>query len=109
MGCKLSSLQKIKFLNKDKTDLLLSLADKIEESVLQDKSICVCINNSSISCKNKIKIEEYEINNECLCFNDGNFEVDVCLDDKTKIMYSEDLLKCFTIKKDDMEMNVCFI
>lgn len=94
---------------KGNSDLLKLLKEKIEKCILDDKSVCVCMDNCSMSCRNKINIEDYEINNNYLYLNDKNFEVHIDFDKDTSIIYEDAVEECFTIMQNDMEFNMCFL
>ena len=91
------------------SNLLTTLKSKIEECIMDDKPVCVCVDNCSVTCKNRINIENYEINTDYLYLNDGNFEVGISFDKETNITYDESTTECFTITQNDIEFNLCFI
>ena len=100
---------KIKDFIKADKDLLLLLKEKIEECVLDDRTVCVCLDCCSMACRNKINIEDYEINDNYLYLNDKNFEVHIDFDNNTSIKYKDATEESFTITQNNMEFNLCFI
>jgi hypothetical protein len=94
---------------KENGNLLTLMTQKIEECILEERSICVSLEGSSMTCRNRMNIETYEINANYMSLIDENFEVHIDFDNATTITYEEELEECFTITKDCMEFNLYFI
>ena len=103
------ALVKMKDYLKTDKDLLVLLKEKIEECISDDRTVCVCFDCCSMACRNKINIEDYEINNNYLYLNDKNFEVHIDFDTNTSIAYEDATEESFTIIQNNMEFNLCFI
>lgn len=56
-------------------EVVLLLSQKIEDSVLQQKTVIIGISSKFMECRNTIEIEDYEIDEERLYLNSGNFEL----------------------------------
>ena len=91
------------------SNLLTLMTQKIEECILEERSICVSLEGSSMTCINRMNIETYEINANYMSLIDENFEVHIDFDNATTITYEEELEECFTITKDGTEFNLYFI
>ena len=94
---------------KEGSNLLTLMEQKIEECILDDKSICVSLEDSSMACRNKMNIESYEINANYMSLSDENFEVHIDFDNAATITYEEELEECFTIAQNGIEFNLYFI
>lgn len=91
-------------------NLIIELIKKIEDYILNGKHIIIDLNNHFMSCRNKIYIEDYEIDNDHITLIDKNFEININFDNSTIITYKEELFdECFTIVKNDLEFNLYFI
>lgn len=88
-------------------NLLALLSSKIEEYLSNNKSVCVCSMNSLMSFKNKINIDEYELDEDHLLLNHNNCEIHIKFNDSTSLTY-ENFEGCFTITNNDTEINLCF-
>lgn len=58
-------------------EVVLLLNQKIEDSVINQKPVIIGISNSVMECRNTIDIDDYEIDNERLYLNSGNFELHI--------------------------------
>lgn len=90
-------------------DLLTLLLQKIEDSVLKNKPICIVMTNSFISCKNKIFIDDYEIDKEHLYLSYENFELYINFDSFSRITYENQIDEYFMIAQNNMEFNIYFM
>lgn len=91
-----------------RSNLLTSLARRIEKCIMDTKTVCISAIYSSMSCKNRINIESYEIDVDHLSLIDGNFEVHINFNDSTNIIY-EEIEECFTILNGNIEFNLYFM
>lgn len=96
-------------LEKETESLLKLMAEKIEKRMLDKKSIVITIDNSCSSCRNVVNIEAYEIDKDYLSLIDGNFELHIDFDDTNTIKYDDEMIECFVITQNDMEIILYFI
>lgn len=95
------------FLGKDE-DLLTLLTQKIKMCSIEEKTICITVDNPFMSYRNKIKIDDYELDATYLYLANDNFEVHIQFDNSTGITY-DDFEDCFTIVNNNLEINLYFI
>ena len=93
----------------ENSNLLPLFMQKIEEYILDNRSVCICLSSSFMECRNTMIIDSYEINENYMSLFYGNFEVHINFDDATTITYEEDPEECFTITQNGMEFNLYFI
>jgi hypothetical protein len=93
----------------ENSNLLTLLMQKIEECILDERSVCICLSNSFMECRNMITIDSYEVNENYMSLIYENFEVHINFDSSTTITYEEELEECFTITQNGMEFNLYFI
>lgn len=94
---------------KENNNLLTLMTQKIEEYILADRSVCVSLEDSYITCRNKMNIETYEINTDYMSLTDENFEIHINFDNAATITYEEESEECFTIAQNGIEFNLYFI
>ena len=90
-------------------NLLALLTQKIEKCVLDNVAICVSLSGSCVTCRNRMNIEDYEVDTEHLYLNDNNFEVHINFDNSTSIEYDDYIDECFTIMQGSMKLNLYFM
>lgn len=95
--------------NDKKGELISLLKHKIENSILEQRSIIIDVTAFMINCRNSIYVEDYEIDEESLYLNNKNFEVHIYFNNDTIIEYEEEPQECFTIKQNNREFNIFFI
>ena len=100
---KVSNLQKEK--NNSNMELVNLLKRKIEEFITEDKKIVIDVSSPLIICRNTFSTEDYEINNEYLYLNQGNFELHIKLD-KVKIEYDNTVDENFILVYNDTEIMI---
>lgn len=84
-GCNLQELNGQLYKNEGKE----VLKKKIEESIMQQKTIIVSISNPMLECRNTIHVEDYEYYDNNLYLNDGDFELHIELNENTKIQHDD--------------------
>lgn len=82
---------------------------KLEESIISEKTVVICINNEFSCVKNTVKIDTYELDENNFSLACGNFEFNFVFDDTTTIVYQNDLDECFIISNQNMECCLYFI
>ena len=88
--------------------LVMLLKEKIENSITEDKLIVVSFSSSSVESRNTFYVDDYEIDEDMLYLNNGNFELHVNLN-KSELKYDAALDDCFTIVHNDTEVEICFL
>ena len=85
-----------------KMEVLKLLKDKIEDAVINDKSITTIITNSFAECRNNICIEGYELDEEYLYISNENFEIHIKSNDVTDLTYDSDEESFYITCKDNI-------
>ena len=84
------------------------IKEKIEESIINDKSIVVILENSCLECRNNFYIEDYDIDQECFYLSGNNFELHIKSDNMSDIKYNNTYDEQFTITCEDSEITLIF-
>lgn len=109
MEALINGAEKIK--SKFKFGSLVTLfKQKIEDAIINDKSIIVSASNSFIEIRNTILIEDYECDIERFYLNDGNFELHIKMEEIQEVKYDDTYDECFTfLHSDNMKIQLCFL
>lgn len=94
--------------NNSNNELISLLKQKIEDSILTDKYVVAYISSPMIDCRNTIYIEDFEINEENLYINEGNYELHINLNE-VEMKYDNSFDESFIIKHDDLEIGINFL
>lgn len=82
--------------NNSYKELINLLKEKIEESIMEDKKIVIDVLTPLINCRNTLSVEDYEINEEYLYLNYGNFELHINLNE-IEIKYDDIIDESFIL------------
>ena len=82
--------------------MIASLKQKLETSIIKEKSLIVYISTHVIDCRNTFYIEDYEIAEDYLYLNNGSFEVHINFNE-AEIKYDK-MSDSYTFIYDDMEI-----
>lgn len=109
MEALINEAEKIK--SKFKFGSLITLfKQKIEDAIINDKSIIVSASSSCIEFRNTILIEDYECDIEKFYLNNGNFELHLKMNEIQEVKYDDTCDECFTfLHNDSTEIQLCFI
>lgn len=110
MEALINGAEKIK--SKFKFGSLVTLfKQKIEDAIINDKSIIVSASNSFMAIRNTILIEDYECDTERFYLNNENFEIQLKMDEIQEIIYDYTTCDgCFTfLHNDNTEIHLCFL
>lgn len=88
--------------------LVMLLKEKIEYSITENKSIVVIVSNSALESRNTFYVDDYNVDQDMLYLNNGNFELHVNLG-ASELTYNATLDDCFTIVHNDTEVEICFL
>ena len=94
--------------NLSKENMISLLNQKIENSLIRNKPIIVGVSNSAIECRNTIYPDDYELCDENLYLNTGNFELHIHLDE-TEIIFDDVFENNFVLIHNDMETKLYFL
>lgn len=76
-------------------EMISLLKQKIEDSIIKEKSVVIIVFNSLMEIRNKIFIDNIEFNEDCFSIFDKNFELHIKLN-RAEITY-DDIFDTFTI------------
>lgn len=85
------------------------LKEKIEEAIKEDKALVISISNSLMECRNTIFTEDYEVKEDGLYLNYGNFELHINLDNNTMVIKSDVFDEEFIINDNNSEIRLYFL
>ena len=85
------------------------LKQKIEDSIMQHKSVIICISNPGLECRNTIYVEDYEFQENNLYLNDGDFDLHIEINEETEIKHDNLLEDEFMIVNKDTETKLYFM
>lgn len=88
--------------------LVMLLKEKIENSITEDKPIVVSVSNSALESRNTFCVDDYEVNEDMLYLNNGNFELHVNLN-ISELTYNAAFDEYFTILHNNTEVEICFL
>ena len=88
--------------------LVMLLKEKIENSITEDKSIVVSVSNAALESRNTFYVDDYNVDQDMLYLNNGNFEIHVNLG-VSELTYDAAFDECFTIVHNDTEVEICFL
>ena len=94
------------------TEKLISLLkQKIEETIMDDKSVVITVSNGSMECRNTIHIDTMEFDDNHLCLIDGDYELHINLDEIEMRHDSEymDAPDVFVFRHENMETDMYFL
>lgn len=90
--------------------LVTLFKQKIEDSIINDKSIIISASNSCVSFRNTISIADYECDTEKIYLNDDNFELHLDMSEIKEVKYDDTFDECFTfLHNDSTEIHLCFL
>ena len=88
--------------------LVTLLKKKIEDCIMEDKSIVIDISSPVMECRNTIFIDDYEVDEERLYLNNGNFEIHINLNE-SKVEYDNTFDNEFTFVGNNAEIKLAFL
>lgn len=94
--------------NNSNNELISLLKQKIEDSILKEKSVVAYISSPMIECRNTFYIEDFEINKENLYVNKGDYELHINLN-KVDMKYDNSSDESFIITQDKLEIGFNFL
>ena len=77
--------------------MLELLKQKIDETILEDRSIVISMETSLCTCLHKMYVGDYEVNNMQIYLQEDNFELNINLPDISQIEYDDVAEECFMI------------
>ena len=91
-------------------ELISLLKQKIEDSIIDDKPVIICISNSEIECRNTINIADYEVSDNYFSLNasDADIELHIKLNE-ADVKYDNILEDEFIFIYEYMEIRLYFI
>lgn len=91
-------------------NLVTLFKQKIEDCVMNEKSIIISASSPIMECRNTILIEDYEFDIAKFYLNNGNFELYLKMNEINDIKYDNTYDECFTfIHNDNTKINLCFL
>ena len=90
-------------------DLLELLQQRIDESIIEDHSISISVENKTINYLNSGRINDYKLSTHSIYLNCDGFELNICIDDKMEFTYEDSYDEYFQIVHDGMEIRLYFV
>lgn len=92
------------------SNLVTLFKKKIEDCVINKKSIIISASSPIMECRNTILIEDYEFDIYNFYLNNGNFELYLKMNEIQEIKYDDTYEETFTfLHSDNTEINLCFL
>ena len=89
-------------------ELITLLKQKIEDSILSNRSVIITISNPIMECRNTIYTDDYEIDGNKIYLNNGNFELHIDINE-TEIKRDDTCANSFTFVYKNMEIRLDFL
>lgn len=96
-----------KRITNEKNNLLTLVKEKLDYCMINEKKVCISIENTCTTCLQTIIIEGIELNEEYIYLYQGNFEFSIFLNG-IKITYYENE-KCFKFESEDTKIMLFLI
>lgn len=77
-------------------EVLELLKQKIDETIIEDRSIGISIETDFMNCLNRLYVEDYEVTNTQIYLSYDNLDINILFNENTEIVY-EDEEEHFTI------------
>lgn len=97
--------------NKRNEELLSLFKQKIENSIIKDKSIVIIASNDIMECRYTNHIEDFEFTEDHMCLIIENFELHINLDEIKLTYDNSDMYKTdtFIFTYEGMEISIYFL
>lgn len=94
--------------NLQREEVVTLLNSKIEKSIMDERAICISIEALFGNCLNRVYVDDFEVEEDHIYLNEGNFEFNINLDDNTEITYENEYEEFFTISNKDTCIKLFF-